>query len=78
MKLRYLAGRGSIPKSFLIPISEWNAPKAKSRNASEKEWPEIPEWHKRLLEERIEAYENGLEEVFDSEAVLKDIEKDLY
>lgn len=78
MKLRYLSGCRSIPKSFLIPISEWNALKAKSQDTDEKKCSEIPEWHKHLLAERIEAYENGLEEVFDSEEVLKDIEKDLY
>lgn len=77
MKLQYLPERRSFTKSFFIPIAEWNALKTKTRNADSK-LPELPEWHKRLLAERIEAYENGLEEVFDSEEALKDIEKDLY
>jgi hypothetical protein len=56
-------------------MGEWNALKTKSQDFNR---GEIPEWHKEILAERIEAYENGLEEVFDSEEALKDIEKDLY
>ncbi|SDH09827.1 Putative addiction module component [Dyadobacter soli] len=75
MKLQYSPERSGFIKSLFIPISEWNALNTKSGNTGS---GELPEWHKRLLDERIEAYENGLEEVFDSEEVLKDIEKDLY
>ena len=75
MKLQYSPERRSFTKSFFIPIAEWNALKTNTEKTGDKE---LPEWHKRLLTERIEAYENGLEEVFDSEEALKDIEKDLY
>lgn len=78
MKLQYLSGHSSVTKGFLIPIGEWNGLKAKSRNADREEMPEIPDWHKKLLVERIEAYENGLEELFDTDEALNDIEKDLY
>jgi hypothetical protein len=75
MKLQYLPERRSFTKSFFIPISEWNALNTKWGRPGSRE---LPDWHKRLLDERIEAYENGLEEVFDSEEVLRDIEKELY
>ena len=78
MKLQYISGHRSVTKSFFIPIGEWNALKAKSRDTAREEVPEIPDWHIELLTERIEAYENGLEELFDSEEALNDIEKDLY
>ncbi len=78
MKLQYLSEHKSITKSYFIPIAEWNALKSKPREAEREELSDIPEWQKQLLAERIEAYRNGLEEVFDSEEVLQNIEKDLY
>lgn len=75
MKLRYSSGHKAVTRSFFIPIGECNALKVKSRHFDR---DEIPEWQKRLLAERIEAYKNGLEDVFDAEEVFKDIEKDLY
>lgn len=78
MKLRYISGSRSTLKGILIPISEWKALKATSWHADAQLLPDIPEWQKQLLNERMEAYRNGLEEVFDAEDVFRDIEKDLY
>ncbi|ACT94632.1 addiction module protein [Dyadobacter fermentans] len=75
MKLQYLPERSGFTKSLFIPMSEWNALNTQSAKAGS---GDLPEWQKRLLDERIEAYENGLEDIFDSEEVFKDIEKDLY
>lgn len=78
MKLKYISDTKGITRGVYIPIGDWNALKTKYQDIEQEEVYQTPEWHKELLAERIEAYENGLEEVFDFEEALKDIEKDLY
>ncbi|WP_353723051.1 addiction module protein [Dyadobacter sp. 676] len=71
MKLRYISDRKGITRGVYIPIADWNALKSKYQDIGKAEECPIPEWHKELLAERLEAYENGLEDVFDLEEAIR-------
>lgn len=76
MNLQYiLDGKGETTGVF-IPIQEWLQFKSKIKNIDIDD-SELPEWHKRELDVRLEELENGKAEFFDFDTAMDDIEKGL-
>ena len=73
--LQYIANVSGEVTAVLIPINLWNELKAKLNIQTEVN--DIPQWHKKLLDERMASYEKNPENVLDFEQVIKEIEKQL-
>jgi len=76
MNIQYISdSMGSLTGVF-IPINEWNKMREQFEGIENMD-ADIPEWHKRELDKRIESYENNPKQVLDFNKVMDDIEKTL-
>lgn len=76
MTLQYLTDVKGQYTGVFIPISEWERLKKKYAGL-ENELNDIPDWHKKLLDERLADYEKNPEQVLDFDAVMDEIDKKL-
>lgn len=76
MNLQYILDSKGETTGVFIPIQEWLSFKRKFKNA-DLETSEIPEWHKAELDKRLDNIKNGTSELYDFDAAMDDIEKDL-
>jgi hypothetical protein len=77
MKLKYISDSKGITKGVYIPIGDWNALKSKYQDIEQEETYPIPERQKDIVLQRLDAYQNGLEDELELEEAMKEIEKDL-
>ena len=59
-----------------IPINEWNNLKSKYKGIEQEEL-DIPEWHIKLVQQRLEDYRKNPGSAMDFDSVLNDIELEL-
>ena len=77
MTLQYLTDVTGQYTGVFIPIKEWERLTTKFSDL-ERELDIIPEWHKKILDERLADYEKNPEQVLDFNAVMDEIEKKLW
>ncbi|MCE7063410.1 addiction module protein [Dyadobacter sp. CY343] len=77
MKPHYIPDNHGITTRIFIPIQEWNSLKAEHTEIERQRTYEIPQWHKDLVLERMEAFKRGTEELIDFEEAMDEIEKNL-
>ena len=76
MSLQYITdGKGQTTGVF-IPIDEWNDLKSKFKEVDFEDI-EIPEWQKKIAQERAEQYKNNPEQVLDFDTSIDEIERSL-
>ena len=76
MNLQYISDSTGQTTGVFIPINEWNKLKSKYKGIEQEEL-EIPEWHKRLVQQRLEEYSKNPDSALDFDSALNEIEKEL-
>lgn len=76
MNLQYISDDKGNTTSVIIPINEWDSLKRKYKGIEE-DIDEAPEWHKKIVLQRLKEYNNRNEDVIDFEEAMNDIEKDI-
>jgi len=76
MNLQYISDSTGQTTGVFIPIKEWNELKKKFKGIEQEEI-DIPDWHKNLVRERMEGYNNNPDQLLDFETVIENIEKEL-
>lgn len=76
MSLQYISDNNGQTTGVFIPIQEWNNLKTKYRGLEAEEL-EIPNWHLKELDNRIEDYNNNPSQALDFDQAMDDIDKDL-
>ena len=73
MVLQYIHDTKGNTTGVFIPIEEWQSLKEKYDGLHEEEMQnfEIPEWHKKILDERLEDYRKNPENVKSFDDLLK-------
>ena len=74
MSLQYITDSNGQTTGVYIPIREWD--ELKSR-LGDLEQPNIPEWHKETVRERMELYRADPSKAMDFDEAMDDIEKQL-
>ena len=75
MNLQYINDSKGNPTGVFIPIEEWLSLKEKYDVLEEPELqsPEIPEWHKKILDERLEDYRKNPNDNQNFDKTMKNI-----
>ncbi|MBP8790285.1 MAG: addiction module protein [Breznakibacter sp.] len=76
MNLQYISDSTGQTTGVFIPINEWNKLKSKYKGIEQEEL-EIPEWHIRLVQQRLEEYSKNPDSALDFDSALNEIEKEL-
>ncbi len=76
MNLQYISDSKGQTTGVFIPIEEWNRLKEKYKDIEEEE-SDIPQWHKDIVSERMEAYNKNTNTALDFDSTMDDIEKEL-
>jgi hypothetical protein len=76
MNLQYITDNQGSPTGVFIPISDWNLLLKKYKNL-ETDFNDIPNWHKELVNKRIEENENNSVEPLDFYKAIEKIENEL-
>ena len=76
MNLQYISDSTGQTTGVFIPINEWNNLKSKYKGIEQEEL-EIPEWHIRLVQHRLEEYSKNPDSALDFDSALNEIEKEL-
>lgn len=76
MNLQYITDDKGRTTGVYIPIKEWDNLRSKYQDI-DKESPEVPEWHKETVRQRMDDYKNNPDQAVDFDAAMNDIEKDL-
>jgi len=76
MSLQFISDSKGETTGVYIPIKEWNELKSKFKGIEQEEI-EIPEWHKEILQQRLNDYNNKNVQAIDFDDAIKDIEADL-
>jgi hypothetical protein len=76
MNLQYISDSDGQTTGVFIPIKEWNNLKKKYKGIEEAEGI-IPQWHKDLVKERLENYNNNPGSALDFDKSMDDIENGL-
>ncbi len=76
MNLQYISDSTGQTTGVFIPINEWNNLKSKYKGIEQEEL-EIPQWHIRLVQQRIEEYHKNPDTALDFDSALNEIEKEL-
>jgi len=74
MNLQYITDSQGKTTGVFIPIEEWTDLKSKMKDFDLEE-VEIPEWHKTIVRERMEAYRKNPEQTVDFDTAIDEIEK---
>jgi hypothetical protein len=77
MNLQYINDSQGNPTGVFIPIEEWQSLKQKYNGLQEDELQnfEIPEWHKKILDERLEDHRKNPQNEQNFDMMLKGIRK---
>lgn len=75
MNLQYMSDSNGVPTGVFIPINEWNLLKEKYTDIEGLAEKGIPEWHKKIIDQRLEEYKNGEVELIDYKTVLDELSK---
>ncbi|MDT8394663.1 MAG: addiction module protein [Bacteroidales bacterium] len=76
MNLQYISDSKGQTTGVFIPINEWNNLKSKYKGIEQEEL-DIPEWHIKLVQQRLEDYRKNPDSAMDFDSALNDIEKEL-
>jgi hypothetical protein len=76
MNLQYITDSDGQTTGVFIPIKEWDDLKTKLTEVDQV-GIEIPEWHKEIVNKRMELYKNNPNIALDFDSVMDDIEKSL-
>ncbi len=77
MKGQYISDGKRNTRGLYIPINEWNSLKEKYRDIETETGSNIPDWHKKIVQERLKEYQTGKVQALDLEIALDDIEKNI-
>jgi len=69
MNVQYISDSVGNTTGVFIPIDEWNELKKTHKDIEEKE--SIPDWHKKIVQERIEDAKKHPETMLDWDDVVK-------
>ena len=75
MNLQYIHDNKGDATGVFIPIEEWQSLKKKYDGLQQEELksPDIPDWHKKILDERLEDHRKNPQNVKNFDLTLKDI-----
>ena len=75
MKLQYIHDNHGNATGVFIPIEEWQSLKKKYDGLQQEELKslDIPEWHKKILDERLEDYRKNPDNSMDFEVTMKSV-----
>jgi hypothetical protein len=76
MNLQYITDSDGLTTGVFIPIKEWDDLKTKLTEVDQADL-EIPEWHKEIVNKRMEFYKSNPSIALDFDSVMNDIEKSL-
>jgi hypothetical protein len=76
MNIQYISDGTGQTTGVFIPIKEWNQLKSKYKGIEQEE-TEIPEWHKKIVRQRLEDYKQNPDSAIDFDSAMDDIEKEL-
>jgi len=78
MSVQFIMNDNGETTGVFIPINEWEKLKKKVKEiANEDLEADIPEWHKKILKERLEDFKKNPHNVQDMKTALDDIESEL-
>jgi hypothetical protein len=79
MNLQYVFDKNGVTTSVIIPIIEWDALKEKYAELDEEDqkFIDIPEWHKKIINERLMHSEKNPDDMLDFDTVCKEIKQEL-
>ncbi len=75
MSLQYISDNKGLTTGVFIPIEEWN--ELKNRFKGLENELNIPEWHLKELDLRIDDYKKKTNQTLDFESSMDSLEKDL-
>ncbi|GAB5466806.1 MAG: hypothetical protein Kapaf2KO_22420 [Candidatus Kapaibacteriales bacterium] len=67
MNVQYIYDENEVATGVVIPIEDWE--NIKARLDLEEDDAEVPEWHLKILNERMEKYKSGSEKYYTLEDV---------
>lgn len=75
MNLQYIHDNHGNATGVFIPIEEWQSLKKKYDGLQQEELKslDIPEWHKKVLDERLEDYRKNPDNSVDFEVTMKSV-----
>ncbi|MFN3640841.1 MAG: addiction module protein [Flavobacterium sp.] len=76
MNIQYISDGSGQTTGVFIPINEWNQLKSKYKGIEQEE-TEIPEWHKKIVRQRLEDYKQNPDSAIDFDSAMDDIDKEL-
>lgn len=77
MNLQYISDSKGNTTGVYIPINEWNSLKTKYKGIEDETAETVPEWHQKIVSERLEEYNKGKIKAIDFDQAMDDIEKEL-
>ncbi|MDR2834430.1 MAG: addiction module protein [Streptococcaceae bacterium] len=77
MNLQYIHDNKGNATGVFIPIEEWQSLKQKYNGLQDDELQnfDIPEWHKKILDERLEDYRKNIHNSMDFDTMMRGIRK---
>jgi len=76
MNLQFISDSKGETTGVYIPIKEWNELKNKFKGIEQEEI-DIPDFHKKILQQRLTDYKNSPDQSIDFDTAIDDIEKGL-
>ncbi|MEM6830362.1 MAG: addiction module protein [Bacteroidota bacterium] len=73
MGLQYITDDKGRTTGVFIPIQEWNSIKSRYKDIDQ----DIPDWHKEIIDQRMESYKQNPDQAVDFDLAMDEIEKDL-
>jgi hypothetical protein len=78
MNLQYISDNKGKTTGIFMPIQDWQYLKNKYKGLENEEQAfDIPEWHKTIIDQRLDAYKANPADVIDFDQACDDIEKEL-
>ena len=79
MNLQFISDNKGNYTGVFIPIQDWEELKKKYKELQfqEKAICDIPEWHKKIIDQRLDALKKNPDNVVDFDKACDDIEKEL-
>jgi hypothetical protein len=76
LNLQYITDSNGQTTGVVIPIEEWNDLKTKYQDIDGGNI-EVPEWHKGIVQERMENYRKNPSQAMDFDEAIREIENDM-
>lgn len=80
MSLQFIHDKEGNTTGVYIPIEEWRSLTLKYeelQQAESKNTLDLADWQKKIIDQRLAAYESNPDDVFDFDKTLDDIEREL-